>query len=131
MTTACCQRSSKATAKTRAGSVALYEEALRPAALPDEPRRVAALALWAAHLGIVLYFLHDDSPRQARTRRLAEDVVNLVVAAMPFVATPMGAALLSSVQDVLGRAGIGELARAQPSEGTEPKKKATRKGAKG
>lgn len=132
---------SKETAKTREGSVALYEEALRPAALPDEPRRVAALALWAAHLGIVLYFLHDDSPRQARTRRLAEDVVNLVASAMPFVATPMGAALLTSIQDVLGRAGIGELARAQPTQPTQPtrpaepkanaKTNATKKGAKG
>ena len=35
--------------------------------------------LWTYHMGIILYWIHDDSPEAERTRRLTEQTVELVV----------------------------------------------------
>jgi AcrR family transcriptional regulator len=65
-------------------SLALFEEALQgapetlaaSALAPDAPR-IAARALWGLHMGLILYFLHDTSPGQTKTRALADGALDL------------------------------------------------------
>jgi hypothetical protein len=40
-------------------------------------------ALWLAHLGVFLSFIHDGTPKQIRTYRLVETLVGLVASAVP------------------------------------------------
>jgi AcrR family transcriptional regulator len=78
------------TERMRRAAIELYEEALAPALLEPALREVVALALWAAHLGTILYLVHDDSPRQARTKKLVDDAADLFASALP--ALPLFAA---------------------------------------
>jgi len=72
-----------ATRHIREGSVALFAEAIAAEPLDDETKEVAATALWALHLGLLLYYLHDASPKQAKTRRLVDGALDLVAEAIP------------------------------------------------
>lgn len=57
-------------------SVAVFTEALEGERLPADVRDAAPLLLWTLHMGILLYFLHDSSPNQRRTRALIDASVN-------------------------------------------------------
>jgi len=35
--------------------------------------------LWTYHMGIVLYWIHDDSPRARKTQRLVDETIDLIV----------------------------------------------------
>lgn len=46
------------------------------------PRRLAAELpelLWTYHMGIILYWIHDDSPGAERTQRLVAETIDLIV----------------------------------------------------
>lgn len=60
------------TRELRAGSVAAFREALRPLRLGGSAARTAPVLLWALHMGLLLYFVHDDSPGRRRSHELAE-----------------------------------------------------------
>jgi AcrR family transcriptional regulator len=47
--------------------------------LPKDIGELLPALLWATHLGILLYFIYDQSPDQARTRKLIDGVTRLVV----------------------------------------------------
>ena len=51
-------------------SISVFDEAIEGAPLSADLRRIAPTVLWALHMGILLYFLYDNSPNQERTRRL-------------------------------------------------------------
>jgi AcrR family transcriptional regulator len=97
---------SKETAAQRARSVAIFDEALSPAGLDEGTRRAAALALWTAHLGMLLYFLHDTSRGARKTKKLVEDSLSLLAPMMPFLAAPPIAKVLGEVQTILEDAGL-------------------------
>jgi len=44
--------------------------------------------LWLYHMGIVLFWIHDSSPRQARTHRLMEHTVDMVVKLITLASLP-------------------------------------------
>lgn len=67
------------TASQRRLSMLVFEEALAPERLPDDIREAAPTLLWALHMGVVLYFVFDSSPRQRRTRALIDASVRFVV----------------------------------------------------
>ena len=94
----------KSTAPLRARSVALFEEALEPLALPDDTRRLTATALWGAHMAMILYLLHDDSKGLERTRKLVDGMLDLLVPLFP--ALPMLAPSLGDLSQVLRDAGL-------------------------
>ncbi|MDG4802517.1 TetR family transcriptional regulator [Micromonospora sp. WMMD980] len=64
----------------RDASVSLFREVLTgsTARLDDELRETLPELLWLGYLGVVLYWVHDRSPGQARTRQLVDGVVPLV-----------------------------------------------------
>lgn len=68
-----------ATAEQRRLSVQIFADALEGERFPDDMRGAAPVLLWTLHMGILLYFLFDDSPDQRRTRRLIDAAVDIVV----------------------------------------------------
>jgi len=90
----------------RERAIAMLERALDGAGLPPEVARLAAHALWLFQLANMLVYVHDESPRQARTHQLIDDALDLLVPMLPLLATPMGRAVVDRVVAALGRAGI-------------------------
>jgi len=94
----------KSTEPLRAKSIALFEEALEPLALPDDTRRLSATALWGGHMAMILYLLHDDSKGVERTRKLVDGMLDLIVPLLPVL--PMVAPSLGDLSRVLAEAGL-------------------------
>jgi AcrR family transcriptional regulator len=63
----------------REASMYVFKAAIGDEKLPDDIRAVLPEALWAAHMGILLYFIYDQSPDQARTRKLIDGVTKMIV----------------------------------------------------
>ena len=61
-----------ATAHRRQESIALFAEALAGESLPADLRDAGPSLLWALHMGVLLFFVYDESPDQRRTRRLID-----------------------------------------------------------
>jgi AcrR family transcriptional regulator len=97
---------SERTARLRERSIALWREAVEDDAVPADQRQVLALALWALQMGLMLYFAHDDSPRQRKTRALVDGSLDLVVTVAQAMATPMLAPLAERLRSVLSEAGL-------------------------
>ena len=68
-------------------SIALFDRAIAPAAevasIDDDARRVLVLALWSLHMGVILFFIHDKSRGQEKTRALVDRSLDLVVGLLP------------------------------------------------
>ncbi len=75
------------TSTIREESIDVFERAVSPAPelamLDAAARRVLVLALWSLHMGVILYFIHDTSPKQQRTRALVDSSLDLVVNLLP------------------------------------------------
>ena len=67
-------------ADVRNESIALFDQALEGSDITPEMRPLVTMALWGLHMGVLLYFLHDTSTKQARTRRLVDGGLDQVVA---------------------------------------------------
>ena len=67
-----------ATAGTRRQSITTFALVVGDEKLPNDLREILPVGFWALHLGILLYFLYDRSPEQARTRKLVDGVCALV-----------------------------------------------------
>jgi AcrR family transcriptional regulator len=99
-------------AKTRAvreESIAIFDEAIATspaaAALDARARRVLALALWSMHMGVMLYFIHDRSAKQERTRALVDRTLDLVCGLLP-IAPDLGPVVGAQIAGVLDEAGL-------------------------
>jgi AcrR family transcriptional regulator len=85
-------------------SIRLFDEALEGTELDPTTRAVAARAFWSLHMGALLYYLHDRSPDQEKTRELVNGALDLAVQLV--AAAPMMGGMLAPVADLLGRAGL-------------------------
>ena len=94
------------TAALRDRSIAQFGEAFATAPVPEEVRPLLGRALWVAHLGILLFFIHDRSSGQARTRKLVDGVVELAAIAVPLLSGPLAAPIRSRLLELI--AGIEE-----------------------
>ena len=95
-----------ATRQQRLGSVAVFEEALAGERLPDDVRDAAPTLLWTLHMGVLLYFLYDDSPSQRRTRKLIDAAVDFTIDAKRIVTFPMLRPVRRRVITILRDAGL-------------------------
>jgi AcrR family transcriptional regulator len=99
------------TRDVREESIRVFDEAVAPspavAALDPQARRLLALALWSAHMGVMLYFIHDRSPKQERTRRLVDRTLDLVCGLLP-VAPELAPVFGTQIASVLAEAGLLE-----------------------
>ena len=92
-----------ATREQRELSIAVFREALSIERLPDDVRDAAPTLLWTLHMGILLFFLYDDSPSQRRTRALIDAAVDFVVdvrrIAMSALLRPMRRRVMTILRD--------------------------------
>jgi AcrR family transcriptional regulator len=67
-------------AASRAAAVALFREVLTGASpqVPADLRAELPELLWLAHLGVTLFWVHDRSPGQARTRTLIDTSASVI-----------------------------------------------------
>ena len=64
----------------RQASIQLFEKAIEgtKAHIPKDLRAELPYLLWVYHMGIVLFWIHDQSPKQQRTYRLIDHTVDLL-----------------------------------------------------
>lgn len=77
------------TAPLRKDCMSLFAEALEPVRLPEDLRELLPLAMWALHMGVLLYFLYDSSPNLKRTRKLVDGSVELTVSFLKLAKFPL------------------------------------------
>jgi AcrR family transcriptional regulator len=97
---------SSSTREVRDGSIALFREAVSVPDVAEEVRDLGAIALWTLDLALMLYLTWDDSPRQARTRQLVDDVLDLLMPIVPLLGSPFAAPLRAQLERALDRAGL-------------------------
>lgn len=78
-----------ATREHRLQSMAVFSNALGDVRLPEDLARLAPVALWALHMGLLFFFLHDESPGQRRTEALTAGAIGLIVAALKVARLPV------------------------------------------
>ena len=72
----------KGTAHIRQQAIEVFREVVSPGAeykddLPKDLKESLPIALWALHMGLMLYFLYDDSLDAKKTRKLIDNSLDL------------------------------------------------------
>ena len=98
----------RATRDLQQRSVAIFRAAIAQERLPDDLRVLTPTLLWAMHMGLLLYFLYDDSPKQRRTRALTDGAVDLVARALSLARIPVLRPMRRGVSKLLQDAGLLE-----------------------
>jgi AcrR family transcriptional regulator len=94
------------TRKNRQQSMSVFRAAIGDERLPDDIRAILPSALWALHMGILLYFIYDDSPEQRRTRQLVDGVLTLLVRLLALVKLSVLKPVRGSILAILRDAGL-------------------------
>jgi len=94
------------TRPNRDRSIAVFALAIGDEKLPDDIHTLLPTALWALHMGILLYFIYDTSPNQQRTRKLVDGVLSLVVRLLALVKFPLLKPFRGSLFALLRDAGL-------------------------
>jgi AcrR family transcriptional regulator len=89
------------TSGIRERSLAQFAAVFADPEVPDELRSVLGRLLWLAHLGVFLFFIHDNSPKQARTFKLVDALVDLAASAVPFISHPFAAPVRRRMLDLM------------------------------
>jgi AcrR family transcriptional regulator len=78
-------------APTRRDSIKLFEALVRDtkARIPADLREELPYLLWLYHMGIILFWIHDASPRRARTYRLIDHTVDLLDKLISLASNPL------------------------------------------
>jgi AcrR family transcriptional regulator len=79
----------------RRSSMEVMAEVVAVLRMPSDMRRVAPTLLWALEMGILLYFVHDGSAGQWRTRKLVEGVAGLAARLVGLIVSPFAKPLRS------------------------------------
>jgi AcrR family transcriptional regulator len=95
-----------ATHEQRRLSIEVFAEALEGERLPSDIRDAAPILLWTMHMGILLYFLYDESPQQTRTRKLIDASVDFVVDVKRLATSTLLRPLRRRVMNILRDAGL-------------------------
>jgi AcrR family transcriptional regulator len=95
-----------ATKATRQQSLEIFAQALGDERLPDDIRQILPTALWTLHLGMLLYFIYDESPNQQRTRKLVDGSLALLVRVLFLAKMPLLKPVRGSITSLLREAGL-------------------------
>ncbi len=79
----------KGTEPQRSHSLSIFREAIGNESVPEDLRSVLPTLLWVLHLGIILFFVYDNSPEQRRTRQLTDGVLDLLVQFLRLSSVPV------------------------------------------
>ena len=80
---------SRQTAELRQRNVAQFTAVFEDPSVPEELRGPLGRILWLVHLGVFLFFIHDNSAKQVRTFKLLEAVVDVVAGGVPVLSHPL------------------------------------------
>ena len=89
------------TAAVRERSIRQFVAAFEDPLVPEEIRGLLGRTLWLAHLGVLLFFIHDSSPNQTRTRKLVDRLVDLVASGVSLFAHPLAAPIRTQLLDLV------------------------------
>jgi AcrR family transcriptional regulator len=83
----------------RRESTALYAEVIEGSKLkvPKDLKEELPFLLWLYHMGVVLFWIHDTSPRRARTRHLVDRTVGILANLISLASKPFMRPLRKSV----------------------------------
>src|SRR5437667_3012861 len=78
-------------APTRRDSIRLFEDLVADskARIPGDLRAELPYLLWLYHMGIILFWIHDSSPKRARTYRLIDRTVDLLDKLISLASNPL------------------------------------------
>jgi AcrR family transcriptional regulator len=68
----------KGTHAQRSQSIAIFQEAIAGTNVSEELRQLLSWALWLGHLGMILFFIYDETEGQQRTHKLADGILDLL-----------------------------------------------------
>jgi AcrR family transcriptional regulator len=86
---------------TREQSMSVFALAIGEEKLPEDIRAAVPIALWALHMGILLYFIYDQSLGQERTRKLIDGAVRIIVRILSVARLPIMKPLRGSLVSLL------------------------------
>lgn len=80
-----------AAAPVRRDSIKLFEDLVTDsnARIPDELREELPYLLWLYHMGIILFWIHDNSRKRARTYKLIDQTVDLLDKLISLAGNPL------------------------------------------
>ncbi len=80
-----------ASAPVRSDSIKLFEELVvdTRARIPPDLRADLPYLLWLYHIGVILFWIHDSSPKRARTYRLIDQTVDLLDKLISLASNPL------------------------------------------
>lgn len=86
-------------APAREESIELFAEVVRGAKtkIPADLLAELPLLLWLYQMGIILFWIHDNSPKQRKTRRLMEQTADIIVKLITLASLPLMRPLRKSV----------------------------------
>ena len=78
-------------APVRHDSIKLFEELVADAKarVPPDLRAELPYLLWLYHMGVILFWIHDSSPKRARTHRLIDRTVDLLDKLISLASNPL------------------------------------------
>lgn len=91
----------KGTESQREHSILIFKEVLHDVEVSDELRKILPWAIWMMHLGIILFFIHDNSPEQKRTRALVGGLLDLLTQVLKLASSPLVRPFLQPFQSKL------------------------------
>ena len=101
----------------RLESMAAFSIALGDEHLPEDVARLAPVALWALHMGLLLFFLHDRSPNGRRTVAFSTGAIGLIVATFKIARLPLLRSIRKRIVSLLDEAkllpNLAEIERAR------------------
>jgi AcrR family transcriptional regulator len=91
----------RGTSSIRERSLAQFTAVFADPAVPEELRALLGRLLWLIHLGVFLFFIHDNSPKQARTFALVDALVDLAASAIPLISHPFAGPIRRRILDLM------------------------------
>jgi AcrR family transcriptional regulator len=79
----------KGTENQRAQSMSIFREAIAGTGLSEEMQQLLPAALWLAHLGIILFFIYDETVEQRKTHKLVNGVLDLLTQAIEWTSSAL------------------------------------------
>jgi AcrR family transcriptional regulator len=95
-----------ATADIRRQAIEVFQLAIKGERLPKDLEELLPLALWALQMGLLVLFLYDETPKQARTRSLANGALALTVNLLAIAKTPLLRPIRTKVLSLLREADL-------------------------
>lgn len=94
------------TADLRRRGIAMFADLCAPEKHKEPLRSLLPLALWSLQMGVLLHFIHDDSPGAKRTHRLVDASAEFVPLAVKLAQLPGGRSVVAKASTALTSLGL-------------------------